>query len=63
MNIKELISSIYECQKRIIFTRKLIGELINNGMKTSVQEEEIRELEKKITEFQKVLKKKYKFVY
>ncbi|MFA5366698.1 MAG: hypothetical protein WC333_02340 [Dehalococcoidia bacterium] len=63
VNIKTLISAIYECQKKIIFLRRTIRVLTDDGYSTSKEEKEIKELEKKITEFQKELRKKYQLDY
>ena len=62
-NIKGLISSIYECQKKIIINRRLIRELETEGHEYEQLEKENDELEKRIIEFQKELKKKYQFTY
>jgi hypothetical protein len=62
-NIKGLISSIYECQKKIIINRRFIRELEAEGHDYSQLEKENDELEKRIIEFQKELKKKYQFTY
>jgi hypothetical protein len=62
-NIKSLISSIYECQKKIIINRRFIRELELEGNDVTKLKNEIKELEKKITEFQKDLKKRYQLSY
>ncbi len=62
-NIKNLISGIYECQKKIIINRRFIRELEDEGKDTAKLRNEITELEKKITDYQKELKKKYQFSY
>lgn len=62
-NIKSLISSIYECQKKIIINRRFIRELETEGQATVHLEREIRELEGQISNYQKELKKKYQFSY
>ena len=62
-NIKNLISGIYECQKKIIINRRFIRELEDDGRDTTKLRSEISELEAKITEYQKELKKKYQFSY
>ncbi len=62
-NIKGLISSIYECQKKIIINRRFIRELESEGHDYSQLEKENDALEKRIVEFQKELKKKYQFSY
>ena len=62
-NIKSLISSIYECQKKIIINRRFIRELESEGHDTGKLKSEIDELEKRIGEFQKELTKRYQFTY
>jgi DNA-binding LytR/AlgR family response regulator len=62
-NIKNLISGIYECQKKIIINRRFIRELEDEGRETTKLRGEITELETKIAEYQKELKKKYQFSY
>jgi hypothetical protein len=60
-NIKSLISSIYECQKKIIINRRFIRELESEGNDTNKLRWEISDLERKISEFQKELRKRYQF--
>jgi hypothetical protein len=62
-NIKSLISSIYECQKKIIINRRFIRELELEGNDTSKLRNEITDLERRINEFQKELRKRYQFSY
>ena len=62
-NIKSLISSIYECQKKIIINRRFIRELESERHDTSKLKNEIEDLEKRIGEFQKELRKRYQFTY
>jgi len=62
-NIKSLISSIYECQKKIIINRRFIRELETEGQSIAHLEEENRDLEGQILSFQKELRKKYQFSY
>jgi hypothetical protein len=62
-NIKSLISSIYECQKKIIINRRFIRELESEGHDTVRLRNEIDDLEKRISEFQKELRKRYQFTY
>jgi len=62
-NIKSLISSIYECQKKIIINRRFIRELETEGHDTLKLKNEIDDLERKIGEFQKELRKRYQFTY
>ena len=60
-NIKSLISSIYECQKKIIINRRFIRELESEGNDTNKLRWEISDLERKISDFQKELRKRYQF--
>ena len=62
-NIKSLISNIYECQKKIIINRRFICELEAEGNDITKLKNEIEDLERKIVEFQKELKRKYQFSY
>jgi hypothetical protein len=62
-NIKSLISSIYECQKKIIINRRFIRELESEGIDTSKLRNEISDLERRIGDFQKELRKRYQFSY
>ncbi len=60
-NIKSLISSIYECQKKIIINRRFIRELEAEGNDAAKLRNEITDLERRISEFQKELSKRYQF--
>ncbi len=62
-NIKSLISSIYECQKKIILNRRFIRELESEGNDVTKLKNEIEELEQRIIDYQNELKKKYQFSY
>jgi hypothetical protein len=62
-NIKGLISSVYECQKKIIINRRFIRELELEGQSAVHLERENRELEAKIALYQKELRRKYQFSY
>jgi len=62
-NIKGLVSSIYECQKKIIINRRFIRELESEGQSVIHLERENRELEGQILQFQKDLRSKYQFSY
>ena len=62
-NIKGLVSSIYECQKKIILNRRFIREMEVEGLDTRLLIDENQKLEERIAEFQKELKKKYQFSY
>jgi hypothetical protein len=62
-NIKGLISSVYECQKKIIINRRFIRELESEGQSAVHLERENKELEGKIAQYQKELRKKYQFTY
>lgn len=62
-NIRSLISGIYECQKKIIINRRFITELEHEGNDTTKLRNEIRDLERKIIEYRKDLRKRYEMVY
>jgi len=62
-NIKSLISSIYECQKKIIINRRFIRDLESEGSDTSKLRNEIMDLEHRISEYQTELRNKYQFTY
>lgn len=62
-NIKGLISNIYECQKKIIINKRFIRELETEGSDTTKLKNEISELEGKISDYQRELRKKYQFSY
>jgi hypothetical protein len=62
-NIKNLISSIYECQKKIIINRRFIRELEAEDNDFTKLKNEIEDLERKIIDYQKELKRKYQFSY
>ena len=62
-NIKSLISSIYECQKKIIINRRFIRELESEGHDAMKLKNEIDDLERRIGEFQRELRKRYQFTY
>jgi peptidoglycan hydrolase CwlO-like protein len=62
-NIKSLISSIYECQKKIIINRRFIREVESEGHDTAQLKNEIEDLEKRISEFQRELRRRYQFAY
>lgn len=61
-NIKNLISDIYECQKKIMVNRRFIRELDTLGYsnKTSRLKYEITLLQRRITASQDELKLKFK---
>jgi hypothetical protein len=62
-NIKSLISSIYECQKKIIINRRFIRELELEGIDTAKLRNEITDLERRIGDYQKELRKRYQTTY
>jgi hypothetical protein len=62
-NIKGLVSSIYECQKKIILNRRFIREMEAEGQDSTHLLNENLKLENQIADFQKELKKKYQFSY
>ena len=62
-NMKGLVSSIYECQKKIILNRRFIRELEAEGRDYKNLMEENALLEQRIRDYQKELKRKYQFSY
>jgi len=62
-NIKSLISSIYECQKKIIINRRFMHELESEGQGILHLINENTDLENQIADYQKELRKKYQFSY
>ncbi|MBN1598914.1 MAG: hypothetical protein JW894_11530 [Bacteroidales bacterium] len=62
-NIKSLISSIYECQKKIIINRRFIRELESEGQSPAHLIRENEDLENQIANYQRELRKKYQFSY
>ena len=62
-NIKNLISGIYECQKKIILNRTFIRELEAEGNDISKLVNEIDDLKHKIRNYQQELRQKYQFSY
>lgn len=60
-DIKTLISSIYECQKKILINRRFIKELELEGSDTTKLRNEIADLEKKIANYQKELRSRYHY--
>lgn len=60
-DIKNLISDIYNCQKKILINRRFIRELESYGNinKTSRLKYEINVLQEKILEFQNELKVRF----
>jgi len=62
-DIKNLITHIYECQKKIILNKRFIKELDMLGENTSNLDREIRELEKKISVYKGELRKNYEYAY
>ena len=62
-NIKNLISGIYECQKKIILKRTFIRELEAEGNDISKLVNEIDDLKHKIHNYQQELRQKYQFSY
>ncbi|MBN2213362.1 MAG: hypothetical protein JW723_03895 [Bacteroidales bacterium] len=61
--IKSLISNIYECQKKIIINKRFIRELEIEGSDTTKLRNEILDLEHRISDYQKELRRKYQFSY
>ena len=64
-SIKDLISRIYECQKEIMINRRFIRDLLleGNGNNTSRLQNEIKDLQWKIIEFQKELSERFQYSY
>jgi len=64
-SIKNLISSIYECQKKIMINRRFLRELESdgNGNHTSRINYEIKGLQRKIMDFQKELRERFNYSY
>jgi len=64
-SIKNLISRIYGCQKKIMIDRHFIRELLieGNGNNILKLQNEIKELQGKIIEFQKDLRERFKYSY
>jgi hypothetical protein len=62
-DIKNLVTHIYECQKKIIINKRFIRELEQLGEDTSNLNREIRDLEGKITVYKTELRKNYQYAY
>ncbi|NBC83853.1 MAG: hypothetical protein GVY19_10810 [Bacteroidetes bacterium] len=62
-DIKNLITHIYECQKKIILNKHFIKELELLGEDTTNLDNEIRELEQKISVYKSELRKNYEYAY
>jgi uncharacterized protein YigA (DUF484 family) len=60
-NIKDLVSNIYECQKKIIINRRFIRELETEGQDCTQLKHENDQLENRILSFQRELRNKYHF--
>ena len=60
-NIKSMIASIYECQKKILYNRRILREAEIDGAADDIGKliDEIASLEKKLHEMQLELRKKY----
>jgi len=60
-SIQNLIATIYECQKKIIFNRRVIKEieLFGNADDISTLIKEIESLQKKIEDLRRELSDKY----
>jgi hypothetical protein len=54
-NIRELITSIYECQKRMMINKRFLLEIENNGGSSLRLRSENNDLEKKIEDYKKKL--------
>jgi len=53
--IKELISDIYECQKRIMINKRFLLEIRNNGGDSIKLQQENIKIENQINEYKKKL--------
>jgi len=64
-SINDLISSIYECQKKIILDRRFIHELQIEGKESETYrlQKEIQRLQEKILQYQAELSEKYHYSY
>ena len=62
-DIKNLITHIYECQKKIIINKRFIKELDSMGEDTGILNKEIRDLEGKISVYKNELRKNYQYAY
>ncbi len=62
-NLSGLISNIYECQKKIIINRRFILELEEEGNDANRLRRENEELERRISGYQKELRKRYEYTY
>jgi uncharacterized protein YlzI (FlbEa/FlbD family) len=62
-NVKRLISDIYECQKKIMINRRYIQDLLSEGNRNAVSklQEEIKQLQEKILEFQRELNQRFRY--
>jgi len=60
-NVRRLISSIYECQKKILINRRYIQDLLSEGNRNAVSllQDEINRLQEKIREFQVELNERF----
>ena len=62
-DIKNLVTQIYECQKKIIINKRFIRELDQLGEDTSNLSKEVRDLEGKIGVYKTELRKNYQYAY
>ena len=64
-NIKNMISSIYECQKKIMINRRFIRELESDGKgnHTSRLNDEIKDLQGKIMRLQQELRVRFNYSF
>ena len=60
-DIKSIIASIYECQKKLLYNRRILQEIDFEGSAEDVNKliEEISLLEEKLQDMQKELRKRY----
>lgn len=61
-NISNLVTNIYECQKKIIINKRFIRELENEGSDSAKLRNEVKQLEKRIEDYQRELRRKYQLV-
>lgn len=64
-SINDLISSIYECQKKIILDRRFIHELQIEGKESETYrlQKDIQRLQEKILQYQAELSERYHYHY
>lgn len=60
-DIKTMIANIYECQKKILYNRRILREANFDGATDDIKRliDEIASMEKKLHEMQEDLRKRY----